>query len=160
MWNFTVRGMLIPNLDGIEEFLVSKETVCQSQRDVTNFVYEDISLEKNKAHNELWNKHLDCYFTNLLKDGLNISTEKPLSEMSEKECDRCLSTQSYSESTEVKVSPDYSYIDSSQSSRKTDTIILPISLENNSTLTGTCAILDQFCKEFTSDHRAIRKTSI
>ena len=127
---------------------MSKETVCQSQRDVTNFVYEDVSLEKNKAHNELWNKHLDCYFTNLLKDGLNISTEKPLSEMSEKECDRCLSTQSYSESTEVKVSADYSYIDSSQSSRKTDTIILPISLENNSTLTGTCAILDQFCKEF------------
>ena len=120
----------------------------QSQRDVTNFVYEDISLEKNKAHNELWNKHPDCYFTNLLKDGLNISTEKPLSEMSEKECDRCLSTQSYSESTEIKVSADYSYIDSSQSSRKTDTIILPISLENNSTLTGTCAILDQFCKEF------------
>ena len=148
MWNFTVRGLLIPNLEGIEEFLMSKETACASQHDVTDFKLWDISLERNKEHNELWNKHLDCYFTNLLKDGLNISTDKPLGKMSEKECDRCLSTQSYSTSTEVKVSADYSYIDVSQSSRKTETIILPISLENNSTLAGTCAILEQFCKDF------------
>jgi hypothetical protein len=154
MWNFTVRGMLIPNLDGIEELLMSTETACQSQHNVINFKFEDISLENNK-HSELWNKHLDCYFTNLLHDGLNISTEKPLSKMTEKECDHCLSMQSYSVSTEVRVSADYSYNDSSQSSRKTDTIILPISLENNSTLAGTCAILDQFSKEFsipTTEH--------
>ena len=116
MCNFTVRGMLIPNLDGIEELLMSTETACQSQHNVINFKFEDISLENNKKH-ELWNKHLDCYFTNLLHDGLNISTEKPLSKMTEKECDHCLSTQSYSVSTEVKVSADYSYIDSSQSSQ-------------------------------------------
>ena len=39
-------------------------------------------------------------------------------------------------------------MDTSKSARKSDTTILPLSLENNSTLAGTCAILDQFGKEF------------
>ena len=48
----------------------------------------------------------------------------------------------------MEICADLSYIDSSQSHKKTNTIILPLSLENNSTLAGTCAILDQFAKEF------------
>ena len=68
--------------------------------------------------------------------------------MSEKECNRCLSAKSYRISTELKISADSSYVDTSQSARKSDTTILPLSLENNSTLPGTCAILDQFGKEF------------
>ena len=68
--------------------------------------------------------------------------------MSEKECNRCLSAKSYHISTELKISADSSYVDTSQSARKSDTTILPLSLENNSTLAGTCAILDQFGKEF------------
>ena len=51
--------------------------------------------------------------------------------MSEKECNRCLSNKSYRISTDLS-----------------ETTILPLSLENNSTLAGTCAILDQFGKEF------------
>jgi hypothetical protein len=32
MWNFTVRGLLIPDLSGIENLFASKETAEEQQR--------------------------------------------------------------------------------------------------------------------------------
>lgn len=32
MWNFTVRGLLVPKMDGIEDLFQSKETAQESQR--------------------------------------------------------------------------------------------------------------------------------
>jgi hypothetical protein len=148
MWNFTVRGLLVPHLEGIQDLLSSRETAAESQHDVKDFNFEDIALDSNVEHCAIWTAHVDNYLTKLLQDGLNFSTEKPLKEMSENECNRCLSTKSYSTSTDLKISADSSYVDISQSSRKSNTTILPLSLENNSTLAGTCAILDQFGKEF------------
>ena len=82
------------------------------------------------------------------------SVQKWLLKTTEKECDHCLSTQSYRKSNNVIICPNHSYIDTSQSTRKTDTIIMPLILENNSTLAGSCAILDKFAAEF-----SIPKTS-
>ena len=148
MWNFTVRGLLVPYLEGLDNLFSSSETAVESQHDVKDFTFNDIALESNKDHYELWNNHVDSYLSKLLQDGLSLSTKKPLKEMSEKECNHCLSTHSYSNSKDLEICADLSYIDSSQSHKKTNTIILPLSLENNSTLAGTCGILDQFAKEF------------
>ena len=91
MWNFTVRGLLIPHLEGIDDLLSSRETATESQHDVKKFDFKDIALESNSEHCALWTTHVENYLTKLLHDGLNFSTDKPLKEMSEKECNRCLS---------------------------------------------------------------------
>ena len=94
MWNFTVRGLLVPHLEGIHHLLSSKKTATESQHDVLKeFSPRNILMEGNSEHCALWTTHIDSYLTTLLQDGLNFSTEKPLKEMSEKECNRCLSSE-------------------------------------------------------------------
>ena len=67
--------------------------------------------------------------------------------MSEKEIDRCLRTKAYSVASDLVLEQSSEYIDLSQSSRKSNTTILPLSLENNSTRAGTGTLLDQFASE-------------
>ena len=89
----------------------------------------------------------------MLDDGLNKTPPhgKPISDMTEKECNQWLSNADYCVQQNVKISiPSIEGIaDTSMSTVKTDIHILPLSLENNATLTGTSAILDQFAEEFT-----------
>ena len=51
-------------------------------------------------------------------------------------------------SADLKIITNSSYVDTSESARKSNTTILPLSLENDSTIAGTCTILDQFGDEF------------
>ena len=60
----------------------------------------------------------------------------------------CLQKKEYSVSTNLIIGSGDSYVDTSQSKRTSNTTVLPLSLENNSTLAGTGAILDQFASEF------------
>ena len=94
MWNFTARELLIPRLDDLEDLLKCKETATESQYDVTKFKFADFSVENNAKHLELWNSHADSYLTELLKDGLCLrtDTDKVLKDMSEAECNSCLSS--------------------------------------------------------------------
>ena len=149
MWNFTARGLLIPRLDNIEDLFAMKETATQSQSDVTEYKYDNISIENNPEHLEIWNSHKDNYLVELLKDGLCLHTDtgKELKYMSETECNRCLSKDAFHITDDLKL-VSKSNCDTSLSDMKPNTTILPLSLENNSTLTGTGVILDQFGDEF------------
>ena len=44
MWNFTGRGALVPNLEGIEDLFQTEETCSQPQRPVKELVVEDVLL--------------------------------------------------------------------------------------------------------------------
>ena len=70
--------------------------------------------------------------------------------MNEKQCNQWLSNADGCTQQNVKLSiPSIENIfDTSMSTVKTDVHILPLSLENNATLTGTSVILDQFAEEF------------
>ncbi|CAB4020812.1 BRCA1-associated RING domain 1 [Paramuricea clavata] len=105
MWNFTIRGLLIPRLDNLEDLFACKETATQSQCDVTEFTFKDISIENNGEHFELWNSDKDNYLTELLKDGLCPRTDKALKDMSESDCNHCLSTKTYNVTDDLKISP-------------------------------------------------------
>ena len=61
MWNFTGSGIIMPNLSGIEHLFQSEETALHSQKDVLSVVSDDILIENNKEHNEIWQKWLDHY---------------------------------------------------------------------------------------------------
>ena len=107
--------------------------------------FVQIYIENNAKHLELWNSHADSYLTELLKNGpcLRTDTDKALKDMSQAECNGCLSSKAYNITDDLKISIT-SNCDKSLSGIKSDTVIFPLSLENNSTLTGTGLILDQF----------------
>ena len=53
MWNFTARGLLIPNVDDIKELFMCEETTTQSQRDTLDLKPEDITLENNESYDKI-----------------------------------------------------------------------------------------------------------
>lgn len=152
MWNFTVRGLLNPDITGVEDLFSQPETSLQSQDNVVEWNAENVQLDNCEEHSLLWKRYSKRYILSLLYDGLNRipSHDKPLNDMSERECNQWLSKADYSiQQQNVKISiPTIESIATSSSTVKTDVHILPLSLENNATLTGTSAILDQFAKEF------------
>ena len=95
MWNFTARGLLIPNIDDIHDLFTCKETSTQSQRDTLDLKAEDIMLENNKNNLKIWNAHQDKYMIKLLNDGLNLLSGKCLKDMSDHESNVFLSTKEY-----------------------------------------------------------------
>ena len=104
MWNFTARGLLIPNVNDIEELFTCEETATQAQRDTLDIKAEDITLESNQSHLKIWNTHRDKYSVELLKDGLGFESEKCLKDMSEYDVNIFLSTKEYQkQSNKVKI---------------------------------------------------------
>ena len=128
------------------------ETSLQSQDNVDEWDGTNVELENCNEHSLLSKKFIKRYILTLLDDGLTKTPphEKPISDMTEKECNQLLSNADYCAQQNVKISiPSIEGIaDTSMSTVKTDIQILPLSVENNATLTGTSAILDQFVEEF------------
>ncbi len=111
-------------------------------------------LDEDAEHLKLWEKIKDNYLLNLLDVGLNKipPCSKPIDELNDRECDAWIK-ESLSTTTGEACEESY-HIDTPQLEKefpllgKSEYLILPLSLENNSTLTGTAAILEQFSKEF------------
>lgn len=148
MWNFTVRGVFIPDIEDIRHLFTCSDTATQSQHDVKKFTFANLDIENNSDHLKIWESHKDSYLGQLLKDGLSLKTNIPVREMSEEDCNYCLKNKAYTISDDLKLDSTNTNIDQSHSGIKSKTVILPLSLENNSTLAGTGVILDQFGKEF------------
>jgi hypothetical protein len=150
MWNFTGQGILIPNIDGIEDLFLCKDTSLESQHDVMKFTPNDITLQHYPEMENIWSKHKDDYLLKLLHDGINCASnaQKPFKDMTETECDNFIKNKEYTKQVDTNISTPNVTVDLSRSSIKTDTIILPLSLEDNSTLVGTGAILDKFGADF------------
>ncbi|KAK3696834.1 hypothetical protein QZH41_011722 [Actinostola sp. cb2023] len=153
MWNFTGRGAIVPNLDGIE-LLQCESTAVHSQIDFSELTVDDISLDSMADHNQLWSNFLDAYYIKLLKLSLNHipPASKQFKEMTEAEINIWLSSINFEEFE--KLSKPYIIREVSSvfclrnTVKKTKTLILPLSLEDNSTLPGTASILEEFGKEF------------
>ena len=154
MWNFTVRGLLNPNTEGIEELFKDTRTSLESQDSVIDWTSENLKLETDNELLLQWEMFLKRYILCLLHDGLNRIPAlhgKPIQEMNEMECNQWLSHADVSMQTNnVKIIiPDIASIsDTSMSDVKSDVNVLPLSLEDNSTITGTSSILNQFAQEF------------
>ena len=108
-------------------------------------------------HKKLWSDFSNAYTTKLLNMGLNCvppPAEKQFKEMSDNEFTAWLSSINFEEFEKLPrpyiiQEESFSTLFSLRSSvMKTDTLILPLSLEDNSTLPGTASILEAFAKEF------------
>jgi hypothetical protein len=153
MWNFTVRGLLDPSITGIEELFENADTCLKSQEDVTDWTSDNLDIEHNNELQEQWVEFQKRYILCLLNDGLNRIPphEKPLCAMSESDSHDWLSKADLNKernNIKIKVADIDTITDTSMSTVKSNVHVLPLSLEDNSTLTGTAAILDQFSSEF------------
>ena len=139
MWNFTLRGLLKPIIDGDEELFKDQSTSIQRQDSVTGWTSDNIKLESDSELNSLWDKFLKGYILCLLHDGLNrlpaMLPGKSVCDMSEIKCNQwLLQADVQTDKLNAKISiPDISIADTSMSAIKSDIHVLPLSLEDNST---------------------------
>lgn len=106
-------------------------------------------------HKLLWENWCDRYFLALLDKTLNFSDTppKPFHEMNETEVNTWLHSIDVEKINEqvrykVKIPHVVEFCKNMQSTEKTDVIDLSLSIEDNSTLTGTASILEEFAAEF------------
>lgn len=107
-------------------------------------------------HKKLWDDWLDGYYLELLDGSLNgiPKPPKPFLDMSEVDLNSWLSKVDFGKHKRESVKKFKISLPSKQErclnnqSKKTDVVNLQLSWEDNSTLTGTAAILEQFGKEF------------
>ena len=94
----------------------------------------------------------DYFLLKVLDSALNSipDSSKRLQDMDEKEFGDWLAKQDFKEKRQPNftIKLPQTTIQSNPCCGKTDTLILPLSLENNATTTGTAAIIEKFRKEF------------
>ena len=52
IWNFTGRGVLIQNTDGLSDLFDDEETAAKNQKDLNDITFDDISLQLSHEHSE------------------------------------------------------------------------------------------------------------
>jgi hypothetical protein len=100
---------------------------------------------------KVWNEFQDNFLLRALNTSLNcIPNPSLFYSMNEKEFDQWLNKQDFSKNDkqifDIKLPQTSIQLDPHCS--KSETLILPLSLENNATTTGTAAIIEHFGKEF------------
>ena len=161
MWNFTARGLLIPNLSGIESLFLNEETAKESQQDINSISAEDILISGNPDHSNVWENWLNYYFLSILKDALSsLPFEQDIKGMSEDDFDKWLSQGSYKEDkSKIKISPPLPRkMFPLNDITKSNLYRLTLSLENNSTVSGTGAILQELARDFGMPHTMVKET--
>ncbi|XP_028396960.1 uncharacterized protein LOC114520826 [Dendronephthya gigantea] len=153
MWNFTGQALLIPNVDGMDEVLNDKESCITPQGSATDMKPDDIFLESDDEKAKLFNAFVDKYLVELLDIALNKLpfTVHQFKEMTEKQIDAYIATASNFESTEkytLDIPVEKDLLPNASHSSKSNVHILPLSLEDNSTIFGTMSILDKLSKDF------------
>ena len=154
MWNFTGRGILIPNIDSLEHLFQEKDTAMLPQENLLSeaVMAESIFIENNKEHKQIWDEWRNHYLLKLLFDGLN-NVPKDVEKLDEQKFNAWLKAyefkKSVSDPKDCKiVMPDPTMFLSStlMDPKVTKTHFLELSFENNSTVSGTGAILDETAK--------------
>ena len=154
MWNFTGRAVIIPFLsDEVKKQIQDKDDSCKSQKDVLKINASDILYNEKSEDDVIFEKYRDYYLLSAMEKAYNClaNSKKALSEMNEQEFDKWLSTSDFSKTKrkyKIKVPSVEEILDTSNSVRKTDVFVLPLSLEDNATIAGTSAVLTEFKKNF------------
>lgn len=111
-------------------------------------------LDNDVEHLKSWNKMKDRYFLKLLDTGLNnvALSSKPIEDMTERECNAWIkdyiSKEHLAQETKQLYTIELPGVSREFPLNVSDYLILPLSLHDNSTLTGTASILEQFGEEF------------
>ncbi|XP_078621279.1 uncharacterized protein LOC144887753 [Branchiostoma floridae x Branchiostoma japonicum] len=148
MWNFTVRMALKPDLEGIKELFEAKDTAEMPQKPVEDVIVDDVFIDTHPELAQIWEEAQDSFYLELLDIGLNQLPEdtRQQSQKTLAEQKAWMSGQSFKSSKThvIKHKPAAKPLKCKQS----DILILPLSTENEATLTGTACIDEEFAREF------------
>ena len=148
VWNFTGHALIIPNIDGIQHLFREKKTALESQQDPLSLEPEEVFYTSYKDKVELWQKYRDMYLLSIMDAAYNkvpkLGKDR-MKDMSETDFDTWLKNANFSTvkaQFEIDVPNVKSIIKSTH--LKTNVSILPLSLDDNSTIAGTATILDDW----------------
>ncbi|XP_066263266.1 uncharacterized protein [Branchiostoma lanceolatum] len=147
MWNFTVRMAVKPDLEGIKELFETKDTAEIPQKPVEDVIVDDVFIDTHPELAQIWEDAKDSFFLELLDIGLNQLPEDTQlqSHKSPAEQKAWLSAQSFKSSKTYAIRHKPT---KPSNCKKSDITILPLSTENEATLTGTACIIEEFAQEF------------
>ncbi len=152
MWNFTAQALLIPNVDGMDDILKDKKACLSPQSETVKIEADDIFLESDEKKTELFTSAVDRYLLDIIDCAVKIPwSAKQLKEMSEQQLNNKLKTGEFETNSASKYNitvPKEADILTSTHGVKSNVHILPLSLEDNSTILGTMSILDKLTDQF------------
>ena len=153
MWNFTAQALFLPNVDGIRELFNEKKSCITPQGSAIDMEADDIFLENDEEKAKLFNSFVDRYLLELLDVALNklSLTADGFKELSEKQVESYIANASNLQNTKkypLEIPKAHDLLPNAAVSSKSNVHILPLSLEDNSTIFGTMSILDKLAKDF------------
>ena len=152
MWNFTGQAVLIPNVEGLENILQDKDASVKPQRNVLLLNPSDIFIQSDQAKTDVLESAVDAFLLEVLDDALNKlpPSRKKLKDMTESELNSFISNADWNTQGryKIKVPKDTDLVTCRSPVTKSNVHVLPLSLEDNSTIVGTMSILDQLAIDF------------
>ena len=152
MWNFTRRALIIPHLScEVKTLLTKKERSVESQRDPLKLNVGDVIYCKERNQDELFENVRDNYILNAMDTIYNqiAETKKDIKEMNETEINKWLADGDFEKTKrKFKIKYEDSQALLNCSTQRTNVFVLPLSLEDNSTIAETASLLDDFAFEF------------
>lgn len=152
MWNFTVQAVLVPDITDLEEIFHDDSACLSPQKSILEMDPNEIFIEADQEKRELFEQVTDMFLLELLDTALNKIPEssRKLKNMTESQVNAYLAKANYE--TTAKYSINVPKLDEIvthiPAPSKSEVHILPLSLENNSTIVGTMSILDQLATDF------------
>ena len=146
MWNFTGQAVLIPNVEGLDEILKDKSASLTPQKSVLQLDSNDIFIQSDQGKNDLFGQVVDAFLLEALNDALNEipSSTKTIKDMTASELNSFISNADFNTQTKykIKVPKESEFVTVRSPVSKSNVHVLPLSLEDNSTIVGTMSILD------------------
>ena len=92
MWNFTGQALIVPNIKGIEEYFINKETSLKSQMDVLETTSEVLNYRQDKEKKEMFENFKDIYLLELMDTTFNEipQTNTKIKDMIEEDINKVL----------------------------------------------------------------------
>ena len=154
MWNLTAQAMLIPELDGVRDLLLDEQSCLAPQGVVIEMQADELFVESHSDKSQIFETSIDRYLIGLLDDALNKVpfTLSHLKSMSEKELNKCLTAKGFKNLPK----PEYDISIPSVEDTLKDAVlpvrsnvhILPLSLQDNSTILGIMSIDSRYHVDF------------
>ena len=154
MWNFTAQAMLIPELDGVRDLFLDEQSCLAPQGVVTEMQADELFVESHPEKSQIFETSIDRYLIGLLDDALNKVpfTLSHLKSMSEEELNKCLTAEGFKNLPEPEYDINIPSVEDTLKNAvppvKSNVHILPLSLQDNSTILGTMSILDDLSNTF------------
>ena len=145
MWNFTEQALLVPDTQGLEEVLKCEESCIHPQKSPLQMDPNELFVESDDKKASDFNKVVDAYLLQVLDNALDKIplSEKKLQDMTESELKALLHN-----TVSTTCPSKYNKQLTNKHNEKSNVHILPLSLEDNSTIVGTMGILDKPADDF------------